>query len=34
MIGYTSMGAGVAGSLPIRLFAPAEITVFRLRRKA
>ena len=32
MIGYTSLGAGVAGSLPIRLFAPAEITLFRLRR--
>jgi hypothetical protein len=34
MIGYTSLGAGVAGSLPIRLFAPAEITLFRLRRVA
>jgi predicted MPP superfamily phosphohydrolase len=34
MVGYTSRGAGVAGSLPIRLFAPAEITVFRLRRTA
>jgi predicted MPP superfamily phosphohydrolase len=32
MIGYTSRGAGVAGSLPIRLFAPPEITLFRLRR--
>ena len=32
MIGYTSRGAGVAGALPIRLFAPAEITLFRLRR--
>jgi uncharacterized protein len=32
MIGYTSLGAGVAGSLPIRLFAPPEITLFRLRR--
>jgi predicted MPP superfamily phosphohydrolase len=32
MVGYTSRGAGVAGSLPIRLFAPAEITLFRLRR--
>lgn len=32
MVGYTSLGAGVAGSLPIRLFAPAEITLFRLRR--
>jgi predicted MPP superfamily phosphohydrolase len=34
MVGYTSLGAGVAGSLPIRLFAPAEITLFRLRRSA
>jgi uncharacterized protein len=34
MVGYTSLGAGVAGSLPIRLFAPAEITLFRLRRAA
>jgi len=32
MVGYTSLGAGVAGSLPIRLFAPGEITLFRLRR--
>jgi predicted MPP superfamily phosphohydrolase len=32
MVGYTSPGAGVAGSLPIRLFAPAEVTLFRLRR--
>ena len=32
MIGYTSLGAGVAGSLPLRLFAPPEITLFRLRR--
>jgi predicted MPP superfamily phosphohydrolase len=32
MIGYTSLGAGVAGSLPIRVFAPPEITLFRLRR--
>jgi predicted MPP superfamily phosphohydrolase len=32
MVGYTSLGAGVAGSLPIRLFAPPEITLFRLRR--
>jgi uncharacterized protein len=32
MVGYTSRGAGVAGSLPIRLFAPPEITLFRLRR--
>ena len=32
MVGYTSPGAGVAGSLPIRLFAPGEITLFRLRR--
>jgi predicted MPP superfamily phosphohydrolase len=34
MVGYTSLGAGVAGSLPIRLFAPGEITLFRLRRAA
>jgi len=34
MVGYTSRGAGVAGSLPIRLFAPAEITLFRLRKAA
>lgn len=34
MVGYTSRGAGVAGSLPIRLFAPGEITLFRLRRAA
>ena len=32
MVGYTSRGAGVAGSLPVRLFAPGEITLFRLRR--
>ncbi len=32
MVGYTSPGAGVAGSLPIRVFAPAEVTLFRLRR--
>jgi len=32
MVGYTSLGAGVAGSLPIRLFAPGEVTLFRLRR--
>ena len=32
MVGYTSLGAGVAGSLPVRLFAPGEVTVFRLRR--
>jgi predicted MPP superfamily phosphohydrolase len=34
MVGYTSLGAGVAGSLPIRLFAPGEVTLFRLRRAA
>jgi uncharacterized protein len=34
MTGYTSRGAGVAGSLPVRLFARAEITLFRLRRAA
>jgi hypothetical protein len=34
MVGYTSRGAGLAGSLPMRLFAPAEITLFRLRRAA
>lgn len=34
MVGYTSLGAGVAGSLPVRIFAPAEITLFRLRRAA
>ena len=27
-----AVGAGVAGSLPVRLFAPPEITLFRLRR--
>jgi hypothetical protein len=32
MVGYTSLGAGVAGSLPVRLFAPGEVTLFRLRR--
>ncbi len=32
MVGYTSRGAGVAGSLPIRLFAPGEVTLFTLRR--
>lgn len=34
MVGYTSLGAGVAGSLPLRLFAPGEVTLFRLRRAA
>ena len=34
MVGYTSLGAGVAGSLPVRLFAPGEVTLFRLLRQA
>jgi len=34
MVGYTSRGAGVAGSLPIRMFAQGEITLFRLHRAA
>lgn len=32
MQGYTSAGAGVSPSLPLRLFCPGEITLIRLRR--
>lgn len=34
LMGYTSAGAGVSESLPIRLFSQSEITLFRLRARA
>lgn len=34
LVGYTSVGAGVSESLPIRLFSQSEVTLFRLRARA